>query len=108
MSWNLFKENYLAIEELDFALDLSKIAFSADFRQQMEPRLQVAYSAMQALEAGAIANPDENRMVGHYWLRNAALAPTPAIRADIEACLQNILALTARVHWENCGCQWLL
>lgn len=98
MSWNHFKENYLAIEELDFALDLSKIDFSADFRQQMEPRLQAAYSSMQALEAGAIANPDENRMVGHYWLRNAALAPTPAIREDIEACLQNILALTARVH----------
>ena len=53
---------------------------------------------MQALEDGAIANPDENRMVGHYWLRNAALAPTPAISDSIEDCLQTILSLTERVH----------
>ena len=98
MSWNHFKNNYLAVEELDFALDLSKLDFPVDFRQQMEPKLQAAYSAMQALEAGAIANPDENRMVGHYWLRDAALAPTPAIREAIETCLQDILSLTARVH----------
>ena len=29
---------------------------------------------MAALEKGAIANPDENRMVGHYWLRAPDLA----------------------------------
>lgn len=98
MSWNHFKQNYLAIEDLDFALDLSKIDFSTDFRQQMEPKLQAAYTAMQALEGGAIANPDENRMVGHYWLRDAALAPTPAISQAIEACLEAILSLTSRVH----------
>lgn len=98
MSWNHFKQNYLAIEELDFALDLSKLNFPTDFRHKMEPQLQAAYTAMQALEDGAIANPDENRMVGHYWLRNAALAPTPAISDSIEDCLQTILSLTERVH----------
>ena len=36
---------------------------------------------MDALEKGAIANPDENRMVGHYWLRDPELAPTPEIAA---------------------------
>jgi hypothetical protein len=35
MSWNHFKNNYLAVEELDFALDLSKLDFPVDFRQQM-------------------------------------------------------------------------
>ena len=39
----------------------------------MEPRMQKAFADMAALEAGAIANPDEKRMVGHYWLRNPAL-----------------------------------
>ena len=34
-------------------------------------------------KAGAIANPDEGRMVGHYWLRNADLAPTPELRQAI-------------------------
>ncbi len=32
---------------------------------------------MDKIEAGAIANPDENRMVGHYWLRDPDRAPTP-------------------------------
>ena len=38
--------------------------------------MQKAYAAMDALEKGAIANPDEKRMVGHYWLR------APELRAD--------------------------
>ncbi|MEO0055426.1 MAG: hypothetical protein RLZZ50_1373, partial [Verrucomicrobiota bacterium] len=29
----------------------------------MEPSIQQSYAAMAALEKGAIANPDENRMV---------------------------------------------
>ena len=40
----------------------------------MESNISSALHAMQELESGAIANPDENRMVGHYWLRNADLA----------------------------------
>jgi len=50
----------------------------------MAPRLQTAFAYMAKLEPGAIANPDENRMVGHYWVRNPALAPNPAIRGEIE------------------------
>jgi glucose-6-phosphate isomerase len=40
---------------------------------------------MQALEGGAIANPDEGRQVGHYWLRAPALAPDPAVASAIAA-----------------------
>ncbi|HGG57858.1 MAG TPA: glucose-6-phosphate isomerase, partial [Nannocystis exedens] len=40
-----------------------------------------ALEAMAKLEGGAIANPDENRRVGHYWLRNPDLAPDPEIGA---------------------------
>ena len=40
------------------------------FFAAMEPRIQKAFADMDALEKGAIANPDEKRMVGHYWLRN--------------------------------------
>jgi glucose-6-phosphate isomerase len=34
-----------------------------------------AFADMAALEGGAIANPDEGREVGHYWLRAPARAP---------------------------------
>lgn len=47
--------------------------------------LERALAAMQALEAGAIANPDEGRMVGHYWLRAPELAPSDALGQAIRA-----------------------
>ena len=53
---------------------------------------------MDALEAGAIANPDEKRMVGHYWLRNPSLAPTPEIKSEIESALSQIKIFTDKIH----------
>jgi len=50
------------------------------------------------LEAGAIANPDESRMVGHYWLRNPSLAPTPEIRQAIEETVTAIEHFAAKIH----------
>jgi len=43
-----------------------------------------ALAGMIAVDSGAIANPDEGRMVGHYWLRDPGLAPTPDIKQQIE------------------------
>src|SRR5205814_3870462 len=48
--------------------------------------------------SGAIANPDEKRMVGHYWLRNPALAPNAEFRADIEETNKRIKRFAADVH----------
>lgn len=98
MSWNRFKEFYCAPQGIDLALDISRMQFADGFLEEMEPRLQQAYAAMTELEGGAIANPDENRMVGHYWLRAPELAPTPALRAEIEDCLNGIEAFAAKVH----------
>jgi glucose-6-phosphate isomerase len=98
MSWERFSKHYLSIDELDFALDISRIDFGDEFLSSMEPKMQSAFQAMIELEAGAIANPDEGRMVGHYWLRNAALAPQPELTAEIEGCLAKIKQIAADVH----------
>ncbi len=98
MSWSKFNEYYLPIDELDFALDISRIDFSDGYLAEMEPRMQSAFSAMDALEAGSIANPDEGRMVGHYWLRNPQLAPNSELTRAIEDCLRQIKQITADVH----------
>src|SRR6266498_793660 len=37
-------------------------------------------------------------MVGHYWLRDAARAPTPEIRREIEQTVQRVKAFAADVH----------
>ena len=79
-------------------MDLSRIGVSAAFFKKMEKPMQKAFASMKALEGGAIANPDEGRMVGHYWLRNAALSPTSAIRSEIESALKNIKAFARSVH----------
>lgn len=101
MSWDRFKENYYTNPSLGFSLDISRIPFPAGFIGKMEPAMQKAFAAMKELEGGAIANPDENRMVGHYWLRNSALAPTADLRRDIESALKQIKEFAAGVHAGN-------
>jgi glucose-6-phosphate isomerase len=56
----------------------------------MEPKMQKAFKAMEELEKGAIANPDEKRMVGHYWLRSPHLAPNRVLKDQIEKTLHRI------------------
>ncbi|MCU0783033.1 MAG: glucose-6-phosphate isomerase [Verrucomicrobia bacterium] len=80
------------------SLDLSRINFDETFFKKMEAHLEKAFTDMRALEAGAIANPDEGRMVGHYWLRNPDLAPTPEIRQEIETTLAHVQAFANEVH----------
>ena len=64
----------------------------------MAEPIKRAFEAMDALEQGAIANPDENRMVGHYWLRAPELAPTPEIAAEIRKTVADVKAFAAGVH----------
>ncbi|MCF3648775.1 glucose-6-phosphate isomerase [Synoicihabitans lomoniglobus] len=98
MSWDSFKQHYHPYPELGLALDLSRLALPEDFLTAHEEAMQAAFKAMNELEAGAIANPDEGRMVGHYWLRDAALAPDAETRAAITDTLAQIKSFTADVH----------
>jgi len=98
MSWDRFKQLHHPFPELGLALDLSRLPLPDDYFATMEPAMQQAYAAMAELEGGAIANPDEDRMVGHYWLRDASLAPTPELQADIRNTLAAIKDFSAKVH----------
>jgi len=99
--WKRFQERYVQVPELGLALDLSRVDFPDDFFRRMEPPMQRAYQAMAALEKGSIANPDEKRMVGHYWLRNSALAPDAGIRAAIDETIAAVKGFAAEVHAEK-------
>jgi glucose-6-phosphate isomerase len=74
------------------------MSFPDDFFASMKPKIDAAFSSMKELEAGAIANPDEKRMVGHYWLRDGALAPTPEIRSEVDDTKNDILTFAKAVH----------
>src|SRR5438132_6882755 len=96
--WQRFQRYLLYYRDLDFSLDISRLKFPEDFFEKMQPKIEKAFAAMRELEAGAIANPTENRMVGHYWLRNPALAPTAEIRTEIEENIQRIKKFAEDVH----------
>ncbi|WP_461564666.1 glucose-6-phosphate isomerase [Synechococcus sp.] len=86
--WQRFCSLLWHNEALGMWLDVSRMQLNKKQLDQLEQPFTKAFEAMNALEAGAIANKDENRQVGHYWLRNAALAPnaetTTHINSEIE------------------------
>ncbi|QXD22510.1 glucose-6-phosphate isomerase [Opitutia bacterium ISCC 51] len=98
MSWSRFKQHYYHNTDLGLALDISRMDFSDDFFESMESRIQKAYADMDALEKGSIANPDEDRMVGHYWLRAPELAPFEDISEEISSTLESIKFFAGKVH----------
>ena len=98
MSWERFKHYYLYIDTLHFGIDVSRIDFDDVFLNKMEPKIQAAFVAMQKLESGSIANVDEDRMVGHYWLRNSKQAPSNELTEAIESCIQKVKKVAANVH----------
>lgn len=83
---------------LNMTLDISRMPFGKGFFKAMEPAIQQAYAAMGKLEGGAIANPDEGRMVGHYWLRAPGLAPEPELTRAIHDTVENVKAFADAVH----------
>ncbi len=102
--WHRFKTHYFYSPELGFALDISRMDFPDNFLADFEPKLQDAYAQMADLEAGAIKNPDENRMVGHYWLRAPGLAPE-GLGADIEKVISDIETFAQNVHDGTFRCE---
>ena len=96
--WQRFQQYFVHYDDLGFSLDISRMRFPDDFFEKMQPKIDKAFAAMRELESGAIANPDEKRMVGHYWLRNSALAPTTELRTDIEGTNKRIKTFAADIH----------
>src|SRR5947208_17029301 len=96
--WQRFQQYFLRYDDLDFSIDISRMKFPDDFFAKMRPKIDKAFTAMRQLEAGAIANPDERRMVGHYWLRNPGLAPSASLRNDIEETNARINKFAAEIH----------
>ena len=98
MSWNRYKEYLYNDASLGIALDISRMPFPGGFLDSMAPRMQQAFAAMAALENGAVANPSEKRMVGHYWLRAPVLAPTKEAATEIVSTISSIKKFSAKVH----------
>ena len=98
MPWNRYKKYLCSCPSIGLTLDISRMNFDDGFFARMNGPMDRAFAAMDQLEAGAIANPDENRMVGHYWLRDPGRAPLEQLRRDIPATVARIKQFVADVH----------
>ncbi|MEO0739728.1 MAG: glucose-6-phosphate isomerase, partial [Cyanobacteria bacterium J06649_12] len=96
--WQRYQDWLYYNEQLGLYLDVSRVTFDDAFVADMTPRFAKAFASVDALEKGAIANPDENRMVGHYWLRDPDLAPNNELRSEIVDTLRDIENFTQQIH----------
>lgn len=96
--WSRYRSHLIDCPRIGLSLDVSRMNFTEDFISHMKPAMRSAFAAMAELENGAIANPDENRMVGHYWLRNAKRAPSSEIAAEIESNIGAIKAFVKKLR----------
>jgi len=86
-----------ALEDPALEVDFTLAGLDEERLQASAAGLGAALAAMARLEAGAVANPDEQRMVGHYWLRAPARAPRPDLADEIAGTLRRIEEFAAGV-----------
>ena len=91
--WQRYQDWLYYHPGLGLYLDISRMRFDDALVSQLQPKFVKAFADMVALEAGAIANPDEQRMVGHYWLRNPDLAPSAEIKTEITTTIDSIVVV---------------
>ncbi len=96
--WRRYKQYLCECPSLGLKLDISRLKFGEDYFDRMQAKMALAYEQMSKLESGDVANPDEQRMVGHYWLRYPQLAPDQAIAETIEQTVQDVTEFAQAVH----------
>ncbi len=71
--WTRYKKYLCAPNGLGVSVDPSRMTFDSQYVENMQEAFKHVFAQMVDLEKGEIANPDEKRMVGHYWLRDPSL-----------------------------------
>jgi len=98
MSFSTYSKKLIRFPEIGFSLDLSRMDLPDTLEDSMEQSIKRALQDLEQLEAGGIANPDEGRMVGHYWLRDPQLAPNEALRSQITEPLARLKEFARQIH----------
>ncbi len=98
MSWNWYKQYSLHLPQLSFSLDCSRTGVDTAFIEAMSPKLQKALDDSRELERGGFVNIDENRQVGHYWLRSPERAPNATLKQAIEHLHADIQSFIKEIH----------
>jgi glucose-6-phosphate isomerase len=96
--WDEFCSHLWHNEDLGMSIDFSQMPDDRPLVAKMQPAIDRAFAEMQDLEGGEIANIDEQRQVGHYWLRAPERSPLPKIREEIESAIKQIERFASAIH----------
>ena len=88
--WARYKQYLCVVDSIGLRLDVSRMPFDDALFDQLSRPFERAFAAMDELERGAIANADEQRRVGHYWLRAPQLAGDEAVRDEIAQAVDHV------------------
>jgi glucose-6-phosphate isomerase len=97
-NWKRFAADLCLVPGLGISLDASRMGLPSSLFARTRRAMNAAFAAMAALERGALANPDEKRMVGHYWLRAPELAPSAELASAIRGARAAVGRFAADVH----------
>ena len=89
-NWDKYCDYLWFDKKINIWLDISKINFTSNQIAYLEKKFINVFSSIKDLEAGAISNLDEERQVGHYWLRNPSVAPNNLIKNEITNDIKDI------------------
>ena len=78
IQWQRFCDLSWYHDDLGVWLDISRMHVNATDLQQLQPRMDKAFAAMQELEAGATANPDDCLLYTSPSPRDATLSRMPS------------------------------
>jgi glucose-6-phosphate isomerase len=78
-----------------WALDATRMGLAPDELDRLG--WSRAFADLAAVESGAVANPDEGRQVGHYWLRAPERAPTMGQARAIGETAEGVRSLAEQV-----------
>ncbi|NWK54599.1 glucose-6-phosphate isomerase [Verrucomicrobiaceae bacterium N1E253] len=97
-NWQSFQSSHTRYPELGFTIDTSRMDIPSDFPDSLTKEIDRAIKGIQSIEKGEIMNPDEGRMVGHYWLRNPELAPNQELKTQITQPIADLKVFAQQVH----------
>ena len=97
-TWQNYQDSLTRYTELGFSIDTSRMDIPAKYADKLKTEINRAFTGIKKIEAGEIMNPDEGRMVGHYWLRNPELAPDETLKKQITEPLANLKGFAKKIH----------
>ena len=95
--WLRYCDLLFSDDSLGFWLDISRMNVEKSDFEKFKDIYSKAFDSLESLENGSIANIDESRQVGHYWLRNPKIAPSKEISDSITKEIQDITKFGASI-----------